>query len=97
MLNNIYSVLDQAGFGTLKRAIHVQFSHALLNTQVFLQRIDGHHALNDGLNLQLTCLSNNAHIALKQFIGCQVAVDQINDLGQFTNFRDHYTSQSRSE
>ena len=97
MLNNIYSILEQAGFGTLKRAIHVQFSHALLNTQVFLQRIDGHHALNDGLNLQLTCLSNNAHIALKQFIGCQVAVDQINDLGQFSRTSGIITQASQGQ
>jgi len=97
MLNNIYSVLDQAGFGALKRAIHVQFSHALLNTQVFLQRIDGHHALNDGLNLQLTCLSNNAHIALKQFIGCPVAVAQINDLGQFSRTSGIITQASQGQ
>ncbi|WP_130804037.1 type VI secretion system Vgr family protein [Acinetobacter ihumii] len=84
MLTNIYSVMEQWGLGTLKRALHVQFSHPVLNTQVFLQRIEGQHKLNDGLNIELTCLSNNAHIALKQFIGCQVMVDQVNDLGQFT-------------
>lgn len=82
MLNNIHSVFEQLGFGTLKRAIHVQFSNPLLNTQIFLQRIDGKHTLNEGLEVELTCLSINAHIALKQFIGCQVAIDQVTDTGQ---------------
>ncbi|WP_147695975.1 contractile injection system protein, VgrG/Pvc8 family, partial [Vogesella mureinivorans] len=31
---------------------------------------------------ELLCLSTNAHIALKQFIGCQVAVDQVTDFGE---------------
>lgn len=35
MLNNIHSVFEQLGFGALKRAIHVQFSNPLLNTQIF--------------------------------------------------------------
>jgi len=48
MLNHIHRVLDQLGLTTLKRAIHVQFSNAELNTQVFLQRIEGKHALNVG-------------------------------------------------
>ncbi|WP_343682893.1 type VI secretion system Vgr family protein [Acinetobacter baylyi] len=82
MLNNIHSVFEQLGFGALKRAIHVQFSNPLLNTQIFLQRIDGKHTLNEGLEVELTCLSINAHIALKQFIGCQVAIDQVTDTGQ---------------
>ncbi|MFX4373449.1 phage late control D family protein, partial [Acinetobacter baumannii] len=51
--------------------------------QVFLQRIEGEHTLNQGSVAELLCLSTNAHIALKQFIGCQVAVDQVTDTGQF--------------
>jgi hypothetical protein len=41
MLNNIYSVLDQAGFGTLKRAIHVQFSHAYSILRFFYSVLTG--------------------------------------------------------
>ncbi|WP_151753693.1 type VI secretion system Vgr family protein [Acinetobacter soli] len=81
MLSNMNGVLEQLGLGALKRAVHVQFSHAALNAQVFLQRIEGKHALNDGLSVELICLSTNAHIALKQFIGCRVAVDQVTDSG----------------
>ncbi|WP_151791667.1 type VI secretion system Vgr family protein [Acinetobacter soli] len=81
MLSNMNGVLEQLGLGALKRAVHVQFSQAALNAQVFLQRIEGKHALNDGLSVELTCLSTNAHIALKQFIGCRVAVDQVTDSG----------------
>lgn len=81
MLSNMNGVLEQLGLGALKRAVHVQFSHAALNAQVFLQRIEGKHALNDGLSVELTCLSTNAHIVLKQFIGCRVAVDQVTDSG----------------
>ncbi|OTU18862.1 type VI secretion system protein [Acinetobacter pittii] len=62
--------------------LHVQFSNPSLNTQVFLQSIEGQHQLNEGLTADLFCLSTNAHISLKQFIGCQVAVDQVTDQGQ---------------
>ncbi len=34
------------------------------------------------MTAELICLSTNAHIALKQFIGVQVAVDQVTDQGQ---------------
>ena len=79
MLNNIYTALEQLGLIAQKRAIHVQFSNNKLNDQVFLQRIDGTHAINDGIQLQLICLSSNAQIPLKQFIGAQVAIDIVND------------------
>ncbi|EXQ77459.1 hypothetical protein J670_4060 [Acinetobacter baumannii 1058283] len=49
MLNSIHQVLDSLGISPQKRAIHVQFTSPILNDQVFLQRIDGVHALNDGL------------------------------------------------
>ncbi|WP_081405981.1 type VI secretion system Vgr family protein [Acinetobacter sp. TGL-Y2] len=78
---NIYNVLEQLGLTAQKRAIHVQFSNPALNTEVFLQRIDGQHALNQGSTAELICLSTNATISLKQFIGCQVAVDQVTDKG----------------
>lgn len=79
MSNNIYSALEQIGLNAQKRAIHVQFSNSLLNDQVFLQRIDGEHALNSGVDLQLICLSTSARISLKEFIGSQVAVDVVTD------------------
>lgn len=82
MLFNISNVLEKIGLNAQKRAIHVQFSNEELNNQVFLQRIEGKHQLNDGLHAELICLSTNLHIALKQFIGVQLAVDQVTDSGQ---------------
>lgn len=79
---NIFNVLEKIGLNAQKRAIHVQFSNQLLNNQIFLQRIEGQHQLNAGLEADLICLSTNARIALKQFIGVQVAVDQVTDSGQ---------------
>lgn len=82
MFNNILSALDKLGFGVQNRAISVQFSNAELNNQVMLQRIEGQHGINDGLSAELICLSTHPYIELKQFIGCQVAVDQVTDSGQ---------------
>ena len=81
MFNNIQIVLESLGLSAQKRTIHVQFSNAILNAQLFLQRIDGQHGLNSGLTAQLICLSTNAAIPLKQFIGSQVAVDCVTDRG----------------
>lgn len=82
MFFNIFNVLEKIGLSAQKRAIHVQFSNELLNNQVFLQRIEGQHQLNGGVEAELICLSTSAQIALKQFIGVQVAVDQVTDSGQ---------------
>jgi len=82
MFNNIFAILDKLGVGSQKRAIHVRFSNAALQTQVLLQRIEGYHAINEGLSAELLCISTNPYIELKQFIGCQVAVDQVTDAGQ---------------
>ncbi|RZG83756.1 type VI secretion system Vgr family protein [Acinetobacter pittii] len=82
MLFNIFNVLEKIGLSAQKRAVHVQFSNELLNSQVFLQRIEGQHQLNGGVEAELICLSTSAQIALKQFIGVQVAVDQVTDSGQ---------------
>ncbi len=81
MLNNIQSALEQLGLSAQKRAIHIQFSNATLNSQVFLQRIDGQHSLNKGLRIELICLSTDATISLKKFIGCQASIDQVTDKG----------------
>jgi len=82
MLSHIHTILEDLGISSQKRVLHVQFSNPSLNTQVFLQSIEGQHQLNEGLTADLFCLSTNAHISLKQFIGCQVAVDQVTDQGQ---------------
>ncbi|MFK4050684.1 type VI secretion system Vgr family protein [Acinetobacter venetianus] len=81
MLNNIFQALDSLGLTAQKRALHILFSNPDLNTQVFLQRIDGQHQINEGVRAELICLSTHAAIPLKQFIGCQVAVDQVTDTG----------------
>ena len=84
MLSNIFQALDSLGLTAQKRAIHIQFSNQNLNTQVFLQCIDGQHQLNDGFKAELICLSTNATIPLKQFIGSQAAIDTVTDQGQLT-------------
>ncbi|RPE28314.1 late control gene D protein (GPD) [Acinetobacter sp. BIGb0102] len=81
MFKTIYSALEQLGLTAQKRAIHIQFSNPALANQVFLQRIEGTHAINEGITTDLICLSTDATIALKQFIGCQAAIDQVTDTG----------------
>ncbi|WP_335967102.1 type VI secretion system Vgr family protein [Acinetobacter calcoaceticus] len=83
MQMSVSSILERLGLVSQNRAVHIQFSNQSLNQQVFLQRVEGEHSLNQGSVAELLCLSTNAHIALKQFIGCQVAVDQVTDAGQF--------------
>ena len=83
MQMSVSSILERLGLVSQNRAVHIQFSNQSLNQQVFLQRIEGEHTLNQGSVAELLCLSTNAHIALKQFIGCQVAIDQVTDMGQF--------------
>ncbi|WP_445403418.1 type VI secretion system Vgr family protein [Acinetobacter vivianii] len=84
MLNNIFKALESLGLTAQKRAIHIQFSNQNLNSQVFLQRIDGQHELNAGSKAELICLSTNATIPLKQFIGSQAAIDTVTDQGQLS-------------
>ncbi|CAM4426808.1 hypothetical protein F901_03287 [Acinetobacter dispersus] len=84
MLANIFQALESLGLTAQKRAIHIQFSNQNLNSQVFLQRIDGQHQLNGGFKAELICLSTNATIPLKQFIGSQAAIDSVTDQGQLT-------------
>lgn len=84
MLNNIFQALESLGLTAQKRAIHAQFSNSSLNSQVFLQRIDGLHQLNHGIDLQLLCLSTSAVIPLKSFIGSQVAIDIVTDKAELT-------------
>ncbi|ENW81802.1 hypothetical protein F909_01486 [Acinetobacter sp. ANC 3929] len=84
MSNNIFQALESLGLTAQKRAIHAQFSNSSLNSQVFLQRIDGLHQLNHGIDLQLLCLSTSADIPLKSFIGSQVAIDIVTDKAELT-------------
>lgn len=79
MFNPIEQILEKFGLSAQKRAIHVQFSNSSLNSQLFLQRVQGQHLLNQGLKVELICLSTDASIALKQFIGTQAAVDVVTD------------------
>ena len=79
---NIFSALQHLGLTAQKRALHIQFSNPDLTAQVFLQRIDGQHGLNQGVSIELICLATSAVIPLKQFIGSQVAIDQVTDHGQ---------------
>ena len=97
MFNNIFGILEQFGFGTQKRAISIQFSNLALDSQIMLQRIDGHHGINDGLSAELICLSTHPFIELKQFIGCQVAVDQVTDSGQLFRATGIITSASQGQ
>lgn len=84
MLSNIFQALDSLGLTAQKRALHILFSNTNLNAQVFLQRIDGKHQLNEGFKAELICLTTSAVIPLKQFIGSQVAIDQVTDQGRLT-------------
>lgn len=97
MLNTIYKALEQLGLNTQKRALHIQFSNTALNSQVFLQGMQGQHELNQGLAAQLFCLSTNASLSLKQFIGCQVAIDQVTDMGQLFRTTGIITSASQGQ
>lgn len=82
MLQSIYTVLEGLGLSSQKRALHLRFSNEILNSQVLIQRIEGRHWINEGLYAELLCLSTHPYIALKQFIGCQVAIDQVTDQGE---------------
>lgn len=79
---NIYDILDKLGFDSQTRAISAKFSNTFLNKNVFVQRVDGHQEINSGLNIELLALSVDSTIPLKQFMGCQVAIDTVTDTGQ---------------
>jgi len=85
------------GLSLQKRALHIHFSNELLNPQVLIQRIEGDHRINQGLKAELICLSSNAYIPLKQFIGAQVAVDQVTDLGELYRITGIITGASQGQ
>ncbi|MDR9778117.1 hypothetical protein RJJ65_36900, partial [Rhizobium hidalgonense] len=65
MLGTIHQVLAKLGIDNDYRTIGLRFSDANLTQQVYLQYFTGHSAINQGLNLQLICLSTNANISLQ--------------------------------
>jgi type VI secretion system secreted protein VgrG len=97
MFKNIHMLMDSMGLSLQKRALHIQFSNELLNSQVFIQRIEGQHRINQGLKAELMCLSTHAHIPLKQFIGRQVAVDQVTDSGELSRMTGVITAASQGQ
>ncbi len=97
MFKNIHTVMDSVGLSLQKRALHIQFSNELLNAQVFIQRIEGQHRINQGLKAELICLSTHAYIPLKQFIGGQVAVDQVTDSGELSRITGIVTGASQGQ
>lgn len=82
MQSSLFAVLEKFGLSPQHRTIHIQFSNSALNHQVFLQCVYGQHAINQGLQMDVLCLSPHANLPLKQFIGSQVAVDQLTDQGE---------------
>lgn len=97
MLKTIHAVMEAMGLSLQKRALHIHFSNELLNPQVLIQRIEGDHRINQGLKAELICLSSNAYIPLKQFIGAQVAVDQVTDLGELYRITGIITGASQGQ
>lgn len=97
MFKNIHNVMESVGLSLQKRALHIQFSNELLNAQVFIQRIEGQHRINQGLKAELICLSTHAYIPLKQFIGGQVAVDQVTDSGELSRITGIVTGASQGQ
>ena len=83
MLGTIHQVLSKLGIGFNKdnRVIGVAFNDSILNQQVYLQYLSGDSAINEGLNLQLICLSTDDKIPLNQFIGQAATVEQVTDIG----------------
>ncbi|WP_180122446.1 type VI secretion system Vgr family protein [Acinetobacter sp. YH12086] len=97
MLKNIHAMVENFGFSVQKRALHIHFSNEHLNSEVFIQRIEGQHRINQGFRAEIICLSTNAHLALKQFIGGRVAVDQVTDLGQLSRLTGVITGASQGQ
>lgn len=72
MINNISTILDKLGFGLQKRAISIQLSNTAVNSQIMLQRLEGYHGINDGLSLELICLSTNPYIELNNLLDAKL-------------------------
>lgn len=83
MFNTISTLLQNLGFNSTNRALLLHLSDHELNNKVDIQRIEVFHEINQGLSAELICMSTDPFIELKSFIGCNVAVDQITDKGQY--------------
>lgn len=79
---NIHEILHKFGFDSQTRAVEITFSNDQLNSSIMIKRINGSHAINRGVTAELFVFSPNPYIPLKDFIGTQVAVDQVTDKGQ---------------
>ncbi len=84
MLGTIHQVLSKLGidFNFSNRGLRLNFANHSLSQQLFIQRMSGHSAINEGINAELICLSTDANIPLKTFIGQPVTVEQVTDQGQ---------------
>ncbi len=84
MLGTIHQVLSKLGIGfnAAHRVIALKLGDTALNDNFYLQFVFGHSALNEGLELELICLSTNASIPLKHFIGQTAVVEQRDQQGQ---------------
>ena len=84
MLGTIHQVLTKLGIGfnAAHRVIALTLSNAGLNDQLYLQLVSGQTAINDGLRLELICLSTNDTISLQQCIGQTATVAQQDEQGQ---------------
>ncbi|WP_213953819.1 type VI secretion system Vgr family protein [Variovorax sp. dw_954] len=65
-----------------RRALRLKVGrNNIIGADLLLQRIDVQEALNDGIAARLTCLSVNANLPLKSFIGQSVEVQIVTDQG----------------
>nr|WP_174505251.1 type VI secretion system Vgr family protein [Acinetobacter sp. Marseille-Q1620] len=78
-----FDFLKSLGITSRNRVLHLSISDSILGSQVFLHACSIEQKINGGLDAQLICLSTNAHLQLKSFIGCQAAIDVQTDRGQY--------------
>ncbi|RZA09579.1 MAG: type VI secretion system tip protein VgrG, partial [Moraxellaceae bacterium] len=84
MLGTIHQVLSNLGIGfnAEHRVVALRLGEAALNDNFYLQFLSGQAAINQGFELELICLSTNAFIPLKRFIGQTAVVEQRDQQGQ---------------
>lgn len=84
LLGTIYQVLSKLGIGfnAAHRVIALRLDDEALNTHIYLQSLSGHNVINEGLKLDLICLSTDANISLHAFIGQTAVVEQRDHNGQ---------------
>lgn len=84
ILGTIHHVLSKLGIGfhAEHRVIALKLGDTALNDNFYLQFLSGHAGINEGLALELICLSTNAAIPLTNFIGQSAVVEQRDQQGQ---------------